>query len=49
LWQNENLDEVAKADGGDEDDNDGFDDPHAHALHTKEQQHVEGRDEDGPD
>ncbi len=49
LRQDENLDEVANADGGHQDQDDRLDDAHPHAAQAEQQQHVEGGDEDGPE
>ena len=49
LRQDENLDEITNADGGDEDEDDRLDEPHPQPLQGQQQQHVEGGDEDGPE
>ena len=49
LRQNEDLDEVADADGGDQQHHDGLDGPHPEPLQGQQQQHVEAGDDDRPE
>src|SRR5581483_2887414 len=47
--QHENLDEVTGANGGDEEENDGFDAAHAQALESEQEKDVGGGADDGPE
>ena len=49
LRQNEDLDEVARADRRHQNEDERFDDPHAEALKRQQQQHVQRRDDHGPE
>src|SRR5215469_648090 len=49
LGKNEDVDEVAASDGGDQNQDDGFDGTHAEALQAEQEKHVEPGDDDSPE
>ena len=48
LRKDKNLNKVADGDRGDQHHDHGLDHPHSEPLHTKQHEHVESRDHDGP-
>ena len=48
LRKDENFDEVANADGRDQQQNNGLDRPHPEPLQAQQQQHIQARNDDGP-